>query len=104
MKVKIQFGKTPLKKIKSILGEWIVIKFYEISEVHTGNAKAMIGYNTKQERKTLNMTQVKILRSSFNDDLEKSINNFLKLNNVKVKDIKFDHSNGYSAMIIYTKE
>lgn len=50
------------------------------------------------------MTQVKILISSFNDDLEKSINNFLKLNNVKVKDIKFDHSNGYNAMIIYTKK
>lgn len=49
----------------------IVAKTYEISKVHTGNAKAMIGYNTKQERKTLNMTQVKILISSFNDDLEK---------------------------------
>lgn len=54
------------------------------------------------------MTQVKILVSPFNDDfkrLEKDINNFLKQNNIKkIKDIKFDHSNGYSAMIIYTKE
>lgn len=48
VKVKIQFGKMPLKKMKDTLAELIVIKLYVINVVHTGSVKAMIGYNTKK--------------------------------------------------------